>query len=386
MSSTTHDIEPNGDLVVVLKKPNTTKVIPEVALRCKSKLGEKDPTFAPDTTDVKSPLMPSGLPNNAAIAGESDEIRFRVSSPHLKLASVVFKKMLNGPWKEGDSANSQPASEAEDQMDLEDSGSSDSPVGSTPDSSSLSQAASDTPGDWEITITGWHAHALWMVLHIIHGQYRKVPHSVSLEFFAHVAVIANYYQCNEAVSLAAKFWCAAKNMTPAHYGREAIMWLSVAWVFSWPNAFSRLATLVVQDGLALADITTDDLPIATILENLEAKRKSSIVRFINALAELEQKLTHGKLGCNEKCRSMMIGSLILEKQKYPDLILKKEIDCRRVSLSGLITAVNAFSSIEWIDPASRSRPHQCNPTKFMEPIIKSVQDDAKLLKLSDFKN
>ncbi|XEU97720.1 hypothetical protein FSHL1_003006 [Fusarium sambucinum] len=386
MSLTTHNIDPNGDLVVVLKKPNTTNVIPEVFRRTKAKLGEKEPTFAPDTTDVKSPLMPSGLPNNAAIAGESDEIRFRVSSPHLKLASVVFKKMLDGPWKEGDSVNSQPASETEDQMDLAGSGSPDSPVDSTPDSPSPSQAASDTPGNWEITTTGWHAHALLMVLHIIHGQFHKVPHSVSLEFFTHVAVIANYYQCTEAVSFTSKLWRLANNTVPTHYGRGAIMWLSIAWVFSWPITFTQLATLAVQDGLVLTDVTTGDLPIASILENLEAQRKSSITRFIIALAELEKELTNGKVGCNKKCRSMMIGSLILEKQNYPDLRLKKKIVFKKVSLSELIAAVDAFSSIEWIDPASSSHPHQCNLTKFMEPIIKNIQDEIKLLKLSGFKN
>lgn len=50
-----HNIDPSGDLVVVLKKPNKYRVIPEVWIN-----GEKTRGHV-DRTDVETPKMPTGL-------------------------------------------------------------------------------------------------------------------------------------------------------------------------------------------------------------------------------------------------------------------------------------------------------------------------------------
>ncbi|CAF3573994.1 unnamed protein product [Fusarium graminearum] len=373
-----HNIDPSGDLVVVLKKPNKYRVIPEVWIN-----GEKTRGHV-DRTDVETPKMPTGL-------GDSDvqmtEIEFRVSSKHLKLASVVFDKMLSGPWKEANCTSSLPASEAEGQDMMELTGYADTFIGSIFDLSLPIPAVPVASDYWEISTTGWHAHAFRVVLEVIHGQLRNFPEKVSLEFFTHVAVIANYYHCTEAVSLAARFWRVWNKDIPTSYGKRSIMWLYISWVFSMPITFSNMLGLAVKDGLDLFNITTHDLPVATVLETAEAKRKKAILCLITELAAIERKLIYGQLGCSQKCRSMMIGSLALEKQKNPHLVLKGENDCRsRISLSRVIHAVNSFGPIEWIDPASRfNGAHMCNVTQLMQPVIESVLQVTKLLQLSDFK-
>lgn len=153
--------------------------------------------------------------------------------------------MLTGPWKE-----------------------------SAPAGTSLPETTPETPAETaeapavrEILTTGWDVHAFVTVLRIIHGLNYQVPEAVSLSFFIDVAVIADYYQCAEAVSTAAKLWkppflkSGALNLR----GKMSIMWLWIAWVFSWPSEFNRAAYghLWYSQGLDLVD--THDLPIAMIL-------------------------------------------------------------------------------------------------------------------------
>ncbi|QPC74720.1 hypothetical protein HYE68_005472 [Fusarium pseudograminearum] len=162
--------------------------------------------------------------------------------------------MLSGPWKEANPPNSpsdseddysiqlvikseedmdsQSAVESDEDMDLEYIDTLTTPSAVLTTGPSLSSPSRYFPEGQCITTTGWHAYALWVVLHIIHGHFDHVPETVSLEFVTHIAVIANYYQCTEAVSLTVKFWLHVSFETPKCYGKEAIIWLCISWIFS----------------------------------------------------------------------------------------------------------------------------------------------------------
>lgn len=52
---------------------------------------------------------------------------------------------------------------------------------------------------YTLTAETWDHEALRVVMHVIHGQTRKVPRKVSLDMLAKIAVIVDYYKCHEAV-------------------------------------------------------------------------------------------------------------------------------------------------------------------------------------------
>lgn len=83
------------------------------------------------------------------------ELRFKVSSKHLTLASPYFKKMLEGPYKE---------------------------------------ANLPCP---EVTIEEFDSEALKILLNIIHGKNSNIPRFLSLDMLAKVSEWVDYLDCFE---------------------------------------------------------------------------------------------------------------------------------------------------------------------------------------------
>lgn len=148
-------------------------------------------------------------------------VRLRVSSRHLILASPVFRKMLEGPWRESQACHG--------------------PLR-------------------EISVGEWDLEAFIIVLDIIHGHHRLVPRSLSLEMLAKVAVIVNYYDCVEVVEVFSDNWLQGlEKDLPKSYGRESILALLASWVFSAVGIFEKMTELAVRNSNCL--IQAADLPI-----------------------------------------------------------------------------------------------------------------------------
>jgi hypothetical protein len=82
---------------------------------------------------------------------------------------------------------------------------------------------------------------------------------------------------------------------------------------------------------------------------------------------------------------MMLGSLAVERQMNPGLRSSSgDIDERGVALSTIIDAINGFSPIGWQETSGHV--HLCNPKELMQPTIKAIREEARLLKLSDFQH
>ncbi|PYH78381.1 hypothetical protein BO82DRAFT_405234 [Aspergillus uvarum CBS 121591] len=112
--------------------------------------------------------------------------RIQVSAKHLILASSVFKRILTGGWMESTKFLKQ--------------------------------------GSVEIDTDSWDLDALIIVLRLIHCQSFHKPRKLSLEMLAKVAVIADYYECGEAVDMLARVWISALDETiPATYSRDVIL-------------------------------------------------------------------------------------------------------------------------------------------------------------------
>ena len=168
------------------------------------------------------------------------------------LASATFKKMLSGPWKEA------------------------SPSDQEPSNSEIPRS----PCIREVSTTGWSADALLTVLNIIHSQCSEVPRSPNLDYLADVALIANYYQCSGALSLAVQLWLDRNpelsrlrinrsgipyGVSGLQYGTELLMWLFVGWVFSERFLLDEASCIMMNRSHGLSYIDSHDLPINEIL-------------------------------------------------------------------------------------------------------------------------
>jgi hypothetical protein len=130
------------------------------------------------------------------------------------LASTYFERMVDGTWKE---------------------------------------SSADPDSRYYVEAEDWDAEALTTLMNIIHGRFRGVPRSVSLEMLAKVAVLVDYYDCHKVVEPSSKEWIDnLRHHVPKEYNRALILWLLVSWVFSQPDIFeatTRIALLESQGPL-----------------------------------------------------------------------------------------------------------------------------------------
>ncbi|KAF5627132.1 hypothetical protein F52700_8615 [Fusarium sp. NRRL 52700] len=138
--------------------------------------------------------------------GDPNQVVFYVSTKHLYLASPVFRRMIQGNFKE-----SEP----------------------------------NELGLFEIRTSEWSAEALLIFLDIIHGYHSSVPNRPSLEVIAQIGLIADYYDCLELIRIFFQHWHSSMKIWMKYsarlsgancttgikpFGDEAMAALSMAWV------------------------------------------------------------------------------------------------------------------------------------------------------------
>ncbi|KAJ0426156.1 hypothetical protein BJY00DRAFT_307658 [Aspergillus carlsbadensis] len=234
MDDPTHIIDPNGEVIIVLRnanmRPNTIlpkKVQPPRTLKSPLVEGDNQKGDDEETTGTDGIGMRENL-EHFSTAGEADvaeaaekqedvveqagdnalqtekspsptedrttEVyRIQVSAKHLILASPVLENLLTGGWREN--------------MTLLEKGSV------------------------EVTAESWDLEALLITLRIIHGKTSYVPREITLEMFAKIAMVVDYYECSEAMRIAADLWISKLPQCPSNMCRDLVFWIWISWVF-----------------------------------------------------------------------------------------------------------------------------------------------------------
>jgi hypothetical protein len=141
---------------------------------------EEWPVSDPQTTET---------PNAVS---KSNEVRILVSSRHLCLASPVFTAFLSSVWAKSE----------------------------------------DPQSRLTIKESNWDIDALLIVLRAMHGRHDSIRRTVNLETLAKIAAIVDYFDCREPIQLFAECWISALDQyLPASFGKDAMLWWSMSWVF-----------------------------------------------------------------------------------------------------------------------------------------------------------
>ncbi|KAG6182880.1 hypothetical protein E4U36_003082 [Claviceps purpurea] len=382
MQNLRYDLDPQGDTILVLRRPNTNQPLWEPKDEV-SKLKQKNRTrrrklfgldFMSDTEDESShdeqapePFSPSIDPNvpierdMKSGSAEKDldtdsqespqensdchEVEFRLSSRHLALASPVFKAMLSGFWKES-------------------APSSDQDNGSAKPWSPL-QSGSNCQARYELTATEWVVEDFLLLMNIVHGHSGQVPYSVDLETLARMSVLVDYYQCQEVTQFVVGLWIDKLSgrlpSLPTQYGRECVAWIFVSWVFSRRNIFEKMTLLAIASSV------------------LEQKTDHYIDEIFSVVGKLCKDLWKGRRGCSVECTSMLLGSLMKvmdENELY-----------RACSAKQATRAVLSLKPGKWSTYDSKhlgASSHSCTLEKLLRPDIQKLWDGLKGLELDDY--
>lgn len=157
--------------------------------------------------------------------------RIQVSAKHLMFASPVFKRLLTGGWKES--------------------------------------IAYFQKGSVEITADGWDVEALIILLRAIHGQCSQIPRKLTLEMLAKLAVIADYYECREALYFLTELWIEKLDeRVPPVASRDLILWLWIAWFFRLPSQFKLSTSIAMSQSDGFIDSLGLPIPKDVIGEGM----------------------------------------------------------------------------------------------------------------------
>ncbi|KAF4447871.1 hypothetical protein F53441_8621 [Fusarium austroafricanum] len=105
MKSISYDIDPGGDILLVLKNPNSQQIIPELTFRDSAKVDNSDEYYDNQAYNgryaIFKNLTPKAEEESASDDAKSKAVQIRVSSRHLTLASSMFRAMSKGALGRG---------------------------------------------------------------------------------------------------------------------------------------------------------------------------------------------------------------------------------------------------------------------------------------------
>ncbi|KAH7158280.1 hypothetical protein DER46DRAFT_534462, partial [Fusarium sp. MPI-SDFR-AT-0072] len=290
MKSSILTFAPRGDTELILRRPNFRKrnepknesTANETALENDVKLDEtenengqptEDQPPDPDVYSGRSSSVHKTEDLKALTAydekGHTVEIRLRVSSAHLTLPSPVFKAMLDGPFSEG---------------------------------------IRNKDNLLEVKAFKWNAEALVILLDIIHGHHRSLPQKAELDILIEIAMLCDYYQCEEIVETFAERWITALGKDRPYEEEATMNWMFIAWAFQKGDMFNSAVAATLQH--SRIPVHTD-LPLpSAIIEKLEAQRLKLINDTLNNLYGLHESLWVTNDDCEPECASILLGSLM----------------------------------------------------------------------------
>ncbi|KAJ5667185.1 hypothetical protein N7507_003049 [Penicillium longicatenatum] len=295
-------------------------------------------------------------PGEAEAEGHSAELpvepcfRIQVSAKHLIFASPFFKKILTGGWKE---------------------------------SITFFQK-----GSVEITAETWDIEALVIVLRAIHGQHHLIPQKLTLEMLAKVAVIADYYECKNALYLLTDMWIMNMEETLSTAGsRDLILWLWIAWFFQLPTQFESSTSIAMSQSADCID--TLGLPIPdSVIGSMNERREEAINSLVVLLHGTRDAFLNSTRGCNFECRSIMFGALTIQMQSSKLLLPKSETPFPGLTYNCLVQKISTFTSPKWssfyrYNYAHNCSEHYCSDASF-ESIFEELKGSLEGLKLDIF--
>lgn len=216
------EVDPDGDLLIILSLPTTPGPFAPWA-GWDETISEHAKVGA--AVDGEKTAHNEVVPFTTSTAA-SPESRFKVSSKHLCLVSRYFRKMLTGQWMEA--------------------------ITTYPD------------GCRHITIEVVDAEAFRLLMDVIHLRSSRIPKVVDLDMLAKIAVLVDYFECQEAVGIVSDMWIAPLRNTMAMQDRTLqdrtlILWIFIASVFAQPDIFETATRIAILE--SRGPIPTLGLPI-----------------------------------------------------------------------------------------------------------------------------
>ncbi|KAJ1323670.1 hypothetical protein MN608_10915 [Microdochium nivale] len=354
MATSFFPVDPDGNIDVVLEDAN------------RHVLDWPPADASPDA----QPAAP--LPQTPDHVLDGSEVRFRVSSSRLSLASPVLKRILDNPH------------------DLD------------------TDHAKHTPRRVVIG-SKWDVEAMQILLRTIHGELEgsgdQIPRTIPLEQLAKIAALANHYKCQDAVNPYATAWMTAllgaRSPPPAGdegrvglsapCGREAMLWIFIGWVFGQKNMFASMGVIAIIE--AQGPLQNMGLPLpGSLVFAMDNARHKSVEDILDGMFALRDTLIDPERQCprikarSAECSAMLLGQLM---RFLRELGFEHGTQPTRpfygISVGTLVGAVAQMADLRWReDDEADPAVHPCDLRRLLQPLTTRTLDEIPRLDLEDF--
>ncbi|KAI9150435.1 hypothetical protein HJFPF1_10201 [Paramyrothecium foliicola] len=273
-------------------------------------------------------------------------IAFKVSSKHLALASIVFKRMFDGGW-----AESQPADD----------------------------------GYKHVSGKDLDVEAFLIMMNVIHGRNKKVPWEVSMKTLAGISRIVNYYIMHEAVEVFVKIWIGAIKPPLFHeYSDDHLLWMDICIVFKLKNQFRLVTAGLIWNLPGDAD-AAKCLLHEDVLAEIIRRRAAAKQQIVDGIRGIKDNLLGGKYTCSYECNAIRLGTLLMELHKsHGDNSFIFHDPPSEWSVSLLAKRLRRIKSptgrnVGWCSTHGQS----CNLSDLIEGVVKRVKSANEGIPLTD---
>ncbi|KAK2604920.1 hypothetical protein N8I77_007811 [Diaporthe amygdali] len=259
-----YEVDPDADTLIIIPTPS------------KSFAPWEEAPSPSDATSVYAGILrgTSRPPNSYASIASAPEVRIKVSSRHLGLASKHFRNKFR--WE--------------------------NPV--------------EADGRVHITLGGYDPKAVIVVLDAVHGRGRKVPRSVDLELLAKIAVFVDTFKFHEAVEVYAERWFERlEGALPTTYGRDLVLWIYISYVFRQHEVFKKASNVAILQsngpirslGLQLRD---------GLIREIDSQRQQLVRQALEVINNTLDALQEDEAPCSRGCDTFLLGALVKSLRRH----------------------------------------------------------------------
>ncbi|OBS23115.1 hypothetical protein FPOA_03674 [Fusarium poae] len=314
------ELDPYADALLILRCPNLQQVraveeqVEDVEWNLPGEAESKEDKKSKTSTELDEITSLTPFDED----GNPQEIMFRVSAKHLRLASPFFDKMLKGGFQE---------------------------------------AKPNNEGLLEFRAQDWNVRALLILLDIIHGHHRQVPKELDLDTIAHIALLVDYYDCLEIVDVFSDHWLTnlaeweiyewseVHRNSAFHFDKAEVLMLFSAWIFRKQKEFKNLVMSAIYE--TSGPIETE-LPIPShILDKIEEQRIGLLEELFAQLYTLQFDLFQGNTGCSYECSCRLLGFLMRQMRDKNLPMTKPEPPFIGFSVNKLILFLEDVETPHW---------------------------------------
>ncbi|KAF5971425.1 hypothetical protein FBULB1_9229 [Fusarium bulbicola] len=352
-------IDPDGDVELVLREPNSHQIIPEIHSDDSSTHSDlPDCCFDNPPVSGRYSVFNELYSKSTTAAGtqedkedhEPREVRMRISSKHLSFVSSTFRD------------------------DLLASSNKDAPVQCSACSSPPSRPFTS------VYTIGWDALALAIVLDAIHGRHAEIPRVINLGLLARITTVFDHYKCQEVIHVFFDHWqrdIFRQDGFPTLLSKTALLWFLHGSVGTSKALLKSLLECFQSQPLSLNE-----------------KRLELIKQIKDCLEDVHNSLLQ-ESGCvrgDRLCSSLTLGVLVhmIHQHEHAEPPFIAPFD--RYSVSMVLKLVKECSepmprhgNPRHIEPCD-GRIDPCSIRGRMTPVIQKVEAELYRMRPADFKD